>query len=120
MEEWFAEGLHCWVKTRLAPLLNNEYDDVEQLDREIEFVAGMLANAAERLLSLVHPKRPTRWRDILSSLCAQCRVALLAWKEAGCPLEGPLYEEKEMLQWAVRRIVRFCATQAERKHPEEG
>ena len=69
------EAFTAEVQTGLAPLLNNAYDDVEQLDREIEFVAGMLVDAAEHL-PFVHPKKPTRWRDdILSSLCAQSRVA---------------------------------------------
>ena len=85
------EAFTIEVHTVLAPLLNSAYDDVKQLDREIEFVAGMLVDAADHLLPLVHPKRPTRWRDdILSSLCGQSRVARSAWKEAGNPLEGQL------------------------------
>jgi len=91
------------------------YEDVEQLDGEIALVAGMLVDAAERHFPLVHPRRPTRWRDdTLSCLYTQSRAARAAWKEAGCPLEGPLYEEKGRLRRAVRRRVRFCAARAER------
>ena len=35
-----------------------------------------------------------------------------AWKEAGCPTEGPLFEEKDRLCWSIRERVRFCATQS--------
>jgi len=110
LEDFTAE-----VQAGLAPLLNGVYEDVEQLDGEIALVAGMLVDAAERHLPLVHPRRPTRWRDdTLSCLCTQSRAARAAWKEAGCPLEGPLYEEKGRLRRAVRRRVRFCAARAER------
>ena len=36
------------VQARLAPLLNNVYVDVEELDEEIDLVARMLVDAAER------------------------------------------------------------------------
>ena len=64
------------VQAGLAPLLNNVYEDIEQLDEEIDLVARMLVDAAERQLSLVLPKRPRKWRDnTLSCLCAQSRAA---------------------------------------------
>ena len=44
------EAFTAEVQTGLAPLLKNAYDDVEQFDRETEFVAGMLVDAAEHLL----------------------------------------------------------------------
>ena len=105
---------HAQVQTGLAPLLNNVYEDIEQLDEEIDLVARMLVDAAERQLSLVLPKRPRKWRDnTLSCLCAQSRAARSVWKQAGCPGEGPLFEEKSRLRRAVRRV-RFCAARAER------
>lgn len=102
------------VRAGLAPLLNNVYEDVEQLDEEIDLVVRMLVDAAERQLPLVQSKRPRKWRDnTLSCLCAQSRAARSAWKQAGCPGEGQLLEKKSRLCRAVRRRVRFCATQAE-------
>lgn len=83
------------VQYRLAPLLNGVYDNAEQLSREIEHVSGMITDAAEHLDLLPHmqPRRRTKWRDdTLSCLCAQSRAARAAWKEAGCNLEGPLFE----------------------------
>ena len=69
------EAFTAEVQTGLAPLLNNEHNDVDQLDWENEFLAVMPS-----------------WRDdILSSLCAYSRVAPSAWKEVGCSLEGPLH-----------------------------
>ena len=41
-------------------------------------------------------------------------AAQTAWKNAGCPTEGPLYEEKGGLHQVVRRRVHFCAAWAER------
>ena len=56
-----------------------------------------------------------RWKDdTLTALCAQSRSAHRAWKDAGCPSEGSLFEEKGRLRGAVRRRVIFCAAKAER------
>ena len=38
----------------------------------------------------------------------------MAWKDAGSPSEGPLFEEKGRLRRAVRKRVRFCAARSER------
>ena len=57
----------------------------------------------------------TRWsNNTLNCLCAQSRVVCSARKEAGCPMEGPFFEEKGRLCQAVRKRVRFCAGQAVR------
>ena len=103
------------VQVRLAPLLVGVYDDSGQMSREIELVAGLLTDAAEKLLPHVQPRRRARWRDdTLSCLCAQSRAARAAWKEAGRPGEGPLFDEKSRLRRAVRKRVRFCAARSER------
>ena len=46
------EVLTAEVQAGLAPLLNNAYEDAEQLDEEIELVARILVDAAERYLPL--------------------------------------------------------------------
>ena len=87
------------VQVGLAPMLNNVYEDTEQLDEEIGLVARMLVDAAERQLPLVQPKRPRKLKDdTLSCLCAESRVAHSAWKQAGCPGKGALFEEKSRLR----------------------
>ena len=64
------------VQVGLAPMLNNVYEDTEQLDEEIGLVARMLVDAAERQLPLVQPKRPRKLKDdTLSCLCAESGVA---------------------------------------------
>ena len=103
------------VQVRLAPLLVGVYDDPDQMSREIELVAGLLTDAAEKLLPHVQPRRKAKWRDdTLSHLCAQSRAARAAWKEAGRPGEGPLFDEKCRLHRAVRKRLRFCAARSER------
>ena len=70
---------------------------------------------AEKTLPLIQPRKPRRWKDdTLTALCAQSRSARRAWKNAGCPSEGSVFEEKGRLRRAVRRRVIFCAAKAER------
>ena len=58
---------------------------------EIEKVAGLITDAAEKLLPHVQPKRKTKWKDdTLSCLCVQSCAARRAWRDAGSPTGGPL------------------------------
>ena len=41
------DAFEAEVQAGLAPLLNNVYDDIGQLDEEIDLVARMLVDAAE-------------------------------------------------------------------------
>ena len=103
------------VCVRLTPLLCNVYEGVGQLDHKISDVVKILVEIAEKRLPLIRPRRQSHWKDdILSRLCAQNRAACAAWKEAGTPQEGPLYDEKGRLRRAVRQRVRYCAAKAER------
>ena len=89
------------VQGRLALLLIGVYDGPDQINIEIELVVGLLTDTAEKLLPCVQPRRKTKWKDdTLSRLCAQSRAARAAWKEAGCPGEGPVFEEKCRLRRA--------------------
>lgn len=53
--------------------------------------------------------------DTLSCLCTLSRAAWRAWKEAGRPTEGPLYEKKCDMRRQVRKWVNYCAALAERE-----
>ncbi len=64
------------VQAGLAPLLNGVYEDVAQLDSEIELVAGMLVDAAIRHLPLVHPKGRLDGGMVRSAVCVH-KVVLL-------------------------------------------
>ncbi len=69
-----------------------------------------------KTLPQVPERKKSSYRDdTLSCLCAQSKNARIAWREAGCPSEDPLYEEKGRLRRAVTRRVRFCAAREERK-----
>ena len=88
--------------------------------RYIESVASVLKETADQSLPTFEPKRKKKWRDdILSCLCAKSRQVRLAWKSAGCPREGPLFDEKSRLQSAVRKRVRWCAVRAERQRHQQ-
>ena len=43
----------------------------------------------------------------------------MAWKSAGCPREGPLFDEKSRLWSAVRKRVRWCGARAERQRHQQ-
>ena len=100
------------ITSRLETLYNRVYDDARSISSEIEQVASILKETADRLLPSIEPRRKKRWRDdTLSCLRAQAR---LVWKSAGLPTEGPLFDEKIRLRSAVRKRVRWCAAKAER------
>ena len=85
------------VQASIAPLLLGvgEYDSAERISSEITQVARMITKTAEELLLCVKPRRLPQFRDEdLSHLCAQGRAACAAWRDAGSPPDGPLYEEK--------------------------
>ena len=56
------------VQVRLGPLLVGVYDDSSQMNREIELIAGLLTDAAEKLLPHVQPWMKDRL--ILLVVCA--------------------------------------------------
>ena len=80
------------------------------------YVGKLLCDTAMRSLPLLQHKKKPRWKDTtLTSLCAKSRLARQAWREAGSPADGPLYDEKCQLCRAVRKRVRFCAAQDENR-----
>ena len=86
------------VQHILAPRMCNAYDRVDQLSQELGEVAEMLVETAERLLPQIQPGGRSKWKDeVLSRLCAQSSAACKAWKMAGSPSVGPVFEEKGRL-----------------------
>ena len=60
------------ITSRLETLYNRVYDDAGCIISEIEQVASILKETADRLLPSIEPRRKKRWRDdTLSCLCAQ-------------------------------------------------
>ena len=98
------------VRERLTPYLDKVVDSVEQVDNEVKHVSWLLVDAAVKTLPHSQKRNSQRYQDsTLSSLCVRSRMARRSWREAGCPREGPLYDEKRNLRRAVRRRVKICA-----------
>ena len=73
------EAFTAEVQTRLEPLFMEVYDNTNDINGEIEQVAGILTEIAENLLPYVQPRKRTRYRDdTLSRLCAQSHAARVA------------------------------------------
>ena len=104
------------ISKHLGRLASNSYDNVEEIEKELQFVSNLLCDAAMHNLPHVQPSKRQHWRDpTLASLCVQSSQARRVWKEAGSPCVGPLYEEKCHLRRAVRKRIRFCSAQAENR-----
>ena len=99
------------IRSKLEALYSRLYNDVEDINSNIQHVADILKETADCLLSREQLKK---WRDdTLSCLCAQSQRARSKWKNAGSPKVGPLFEENNRLCRAVRKRVRWCAAKSE-------
>ena len=88
---------------------------MKDIEVAISHLSDTLKDAADKLIPEKCYKKPRKWKDAtLSALCAQSRAARQTWKENGCPIEGPLYDEKSRLRREIRRL-RYCAAQAENR-----
>ena len=108
------------VAKHVDRLASNSYDCVEEVEKELNYVGKLLCDTALRTLPRVqHPSRQ-RWKDsTLNTLCSKSRLAHKAWREAGSPADGALYDEKCRLRRAVRKRLRFCAAQAENRRVQK-
>ena len=59
------------ITSRLEPLYSRVYDDTESISGEIEGVASILKETADRLLPCIEPITKKRRDGILSYLCAK-------------------------------------------------
>ena len=107
------------LQARLGPLLSVVYEDGEHLDLQIRHVAKVMVEAAQEKHPVLQWGRRARMKDdILSRLYCQSRAAWRAWKEAGSPRDGPLFEQKNRLRREVRTRVNYCSAMAERRRVE--
>ena len=110
------ENFQAELQAKLSPFLEGVCEDRGQLDDQIKQVAGLLVDTARETLPEVQSRRRVRMKDdILSRLCCQSRAAWRAWKEAGSPREGPLFEQKNQLRREVRTRVNYCSAMVERR-----
>ena len=104
------------MERRLQPYFNAPLEDVADIHKEIVSVAELLNGAAQCTLPIRGCGKSKRYTDnTLKQLCRESAQARRAWRDAGRPENGPLYEEKLRLRRAVRRRIRACAAKAERK-----
>lgn len=90
--------------------MNNSHDDAQHIQSEVKHVAWLLKEAAMKTLPQVAERGRKSYRDdTLSCLCVQSRNARRAWREAGCPAEGPCTKGK------LRKRIGFCAAREERR-----
>lgn len=97
------------VQTWLATFLNNLYGNIQETSEEIEKVAGLITNAAEKVLPHVQPRRPGG--EITA--CVRRVVQLGGHGRMLVATQVPLCEEEGRSCKAVRRRVRFCAAWAD-------
>ena len=93
------------VSCQLSSLLkDNSHASPEDINSESSHVTKILCDSALSSIPIRNHKRPRKWKDaILSALCAQSRNARRAWREEGCPKEGPLFDEKTRLRKEVKK-----------------
>ena len=104
------------VSERLQPYIQRSKGNIDHINREIEHVAWLITNAAQKTLPLLKPKKAHRFRDrTLSQLCVESKKAWRVWCEEGRPPTGPLYDAKCSLRREVRQQIKFCAVVKERK-----
>ena len=104
------------VADQLNRMASNGYECIEKVEKELNFVCNLLFDSAQRTLPHVRQSQRQRWNDsTLTTVCSESRQVRNAWKKAGTPAEGPIYDEKCRLRRAVRKRIRFCAAQAENR-----
>ena len=96
------------VSERLRPYIQRSKGNIDHINREIEHVAWLITNAAQKTLPLLKPKKAHRFRDrTLSQLCVESKKAWRVWCKEGRPPTGPLYDAKCSLRRKVRQRIKF-------------
>ena len=106
------------VNAIIPSFIGKSYDTAEEIDVDICKVSGLLKEAAQKTLPELKPKKPRRrwFQDrTLSVLSSQSRNAWIRWNEAGRPINGSLYKEKNKLRQELRKRFKILAAIGERK-----
>ncbi len=107
------------VSAFVTPLLNNCYEDIDCLNKELELVSAHIIATASATLPAQQErggKRPLYYKDsTLKFLCDSSKSIWKEWCSAGRPQSGPLFERKKDLRNEVRKRIRLCAAVDERK-----
>ena len=106
------------VTAIVTPLVGKCYESVESLNDEIIEVANLISLASLETLPLLKPaKRRVQWfKDkVLARLAAVKKAAWDRWKAGGCPISGPLFEEKIHSRKEFRKRLSSCHAAVERR-----
>ena len=107
------------VAKHLNRLAGNSHGCLEEVEKELDYVGKLLCDTALCTLPLLQCPKRQRWKNsTLTNLCSKSKLACKAWREAGSPVEGPLYDEECRVHRAVRKRIRFCAGQAENQRAQ--
>ena len=94
------------IEGRLALFLNNSYEDVGQVDKEIRHVAFLLTDAVRKTLPLVGGGKKKWYKDEeLKRLCKESQDVRKKWKDEGSIKRGLLYETKLILKRQIKKRV---------------
>ena len=104
------------VTEKVNPFIDSMHDNIDSINAEIQLVTKHIADAANRTLPHVMPRKRRFFRDAtLKQICDKSKVAWKAWVDAGRPPDGPLYDSKNHWRREVKKRVHLCAAMEERK-----
>ena len=114
------DSYECRVRDTLVHSPVSDVSCVDQVNEEVVRFTDVLLGAAREELPLVqHGRRPHYRDERLKVLSRQSMEARKEWRENGCPTSGPLFDEKRRLRIEVRKRVKYCAVQSERRHIQQ-
>ena len=118
LEDGSAETYAKCVDNIVCPYLGKTYNSISSLDEDICQVSTSILQAAQSIIPKQKPKkRKKRFSNNpeLKSLSIKCKHAWKKWKKAGCPSQGPSYEEKKSLSRETKKCANECRAAQERK-----
>ena len=96
----------------IRPLLGRTYNSTAEIDEEVHLVSEQILRVASSLIPTIKQKRLKKCFSNncnLRSLSSQCKATWSKWCLAGCPREGPEFDEKKRL----KSLLRSAQTSAE-------
>ena len=113
-------GINAYVQeiaSAVSPLLPTTLTSTSALNTEIAHVCEVIHQAALNHLTTYSGNRKSKAHfcdEELKRLCKNSKVNWKAWCQAGRPLSGRLYEEKQAAKKLVRKRVVFLRARKER------
>ena len=106
----------------VGPMLRVTHSSVDEVNEEVKSITRSLHEVALTTLP-VHriSKKQRKWYtdSTLSHLCKQKKAAWDKWQEAGCLKEGESFKQKKALRDEVRKRIKVCKANEERKRIEK-